>query len=425
MANFIIASAGAQVSAAEVARLVGKTCPLSEYAGQRVLAIIPDATRSAPVGMVFKAFYDQVAGAVRQLDIMVALGTHQPMSEQAICKRIEITQEERETTYRAVRFFNHEWDNPDALREIGMILKAQLNELTGGRFAMDIPVEINRKLYEYDRIVILGPVFPHEVVGFSGGNKYLFPGVSGPKLLNFFHWLAAVILNPKIIGHKWTVVRKVIDYAGGLVDLPKQCFCMVVQDGGLGGIFEGTPETAWDEAADLSRDLHVTYKEKPFRTVLSCAPPMYNELWVGGKCMYKLEPVLADDGELIIYAPHIKEVSVTHGQKIYSVGYHCRDYFLNQWERFKEEPWGVLAHSTHVYGQGTFIDGIEKPRARVTLATGLSSEQCRRLNLGYRDPKTVDVAAFANREDEGVLLVPKAGEELFQLKNPPAWARPD
>lgn len=425
MTDSVIAPQGAWVSAGEVDSLMASACPAGDYAGKRVLAILPDSTRTAPVGMVFQALHKQVAAAVAQLDIMIALGTHRPMSEPAICRRIEISHEERRGKYRAVRFYNHEWDNPAALREIGVISKAMLNDLTGGRFAMEIPVEINKRLYDYDRIVILGPVFPHEVVGFSGGNKYLFPGVSGPKLLHFFHWLAALISNPKIIGHKRTPVRKVIDYAASLVKLPKQCICMVVRDGGLGGIFAGTPESAWEKASDLSRQLHITYKEKPFHTILSCAPPMYEELWVGGKCMYKLEPVLADNGELIIYAPHIREVSATHGQKINSIGYHCRDYFLNQWDRFNNEPWGVLAHSTHVYGQGTFIGGIETPRARVTLATSISPQQCKQLNLGYRDPKSINITSYDNQEGQGVLLVPKAGEQLFQLKNPPYWARPD
>lgn len=421
----LIAPQGSSVSADEVGSLMASVCPANDYAGRRVLAILPDSTRTAPVGMVFQALHEQVAASVAQLDIMIALGTHPPMSESAICQRIGISQEERRSKYRAVRFYNHEWDNPAALREIGVISKAMLNDWTGGRLAMEIPVEINKRLYDYDQIILLGPVFPHEVVGFSGGNKYLFPGVSGPKLLHFFHWLAALISSPKIIGHKRTPVRKVIDYAGGLVKLPKQCFCMVVQDGGLRGIFAGAPESAWEKASDLSRQLHITYKEKPFHTILSCAPPMYEELWVGGKCMYKLEPVLADNGELIIYAPHIREVSATHGRKINSIGYHCRDYFLNQWNRFKNEPWGVLAHSTHVYGQGTFVGGIETPRARVTLATSISPSLCKQLNLGYRDPKSINRTSYDNRENQGILLVPKAGEQLFQLKNPPAWARPD
>ncbi len=79
---------------------------------------------------------------------------------------------------------------------------------------MDVPVEINRLVFDYDQIIIIGPVFPHEVVGFSGGNKYLFPGVGGPEILNFFHWLGAVVTNPMIIGNKWTPVRKVVDRAG-------------------------------------------------------------------------------------------------------------------------------------------------------------------------------------------------------------------
>jgi hypothetical protein len=150
---------------------------------------------------------------------------------------------------------------------------------------------------------------------------------------------------------------------------------------------------------------------------------MYDELWVAGKCMYKLEPVLADGGELIIYAPHLSEISVTHGELIEKIGYHCRDYFLNQWDRFKDYPWGVLAHSTHVHGIGTYENGVETPRAHVTLATRIPPETCKKINFGYRDPEEIRVNEYANREDEGVLLVPKAGEMLFHLKNRPPWAQ--
>jgi len=150
---------------------------------------------------------------------------------------------------------------------------------------------------------------------------------------------------------------------------------------------------------------------------------MYDELWVGGKCMYKLEPVLDDGGELIIYAPHIHEVSVTHGKLISQIGYHCRDYFLKQWDKFKDFPWGILAHSTHVYGQGTYENGVERPRAKVTLATGIDEATCRQINLGYRDWRTIRKEDFMDREDSGVLFVPKAGEQLYRLESPPAWAR--
>lgn len=417
------AAADSAVTAPQVAEVIAASCPLADYRGLRVLVIVPDHTRTAPVGLLFRTLHEQIGPATKALDVMIALGTHQPMSEAAICERLEITAEERAGQFRNVAFINHEWDNPDALKLIGTLPASEISELTGGLFAMDVPVNINRRLYDYDRIVIIGPVFPHEVVGFSGGNKYLFPGVAGPEILNFFHWLGAVVTNPMIIGNQWTPVRKVVDRAGAMVTLPKTCLAMVVRpDKSLAGLYAGTPESAWAAASDLSREIHITYKDHPFHTVLSCAPTMYDELWTGGKCMYKLEPVVADGGELIIYAPHITEISATHGRVIREVGYHCRDYFLKQWDRFKHQPWGVLAHSCHVFGIGTYANGIETPRVRVTLATGIPETICRQINLGYRDPRSIDPATFAHREHEGVLHVPKAGEMLFHLKQKPAWA---
>jgi len=392
-------------------------------AGKKVLLIIPDATRTAPVGLLFRAIHDLIGAEAKSLDVLIALGTHPPMSEEAICRRLEIAAEERYSTYRRVRFLNHAWNDPAALASLGTIPARDIGALSGGLFEMDVEVTINRAIFEYDQLVLVGPVFPHEVVGFSGGNKYLFPGIGGAALLNFFHWLAAVISNPRIIGNKWTPVRRVVDRAAALVPVPKLAFCMVVHEDRLVGLFAGTPEDAWSQAADLSDRLHIIYKKHPFNTVLSCAPPMYDEIWVGGKCMYKLEPVVADGGEMIIYAPHIREISRTHGACIKRIGYHTRDYFLGQWQRFKDEPWGILAHSTHVRGVGAYENGVEKPRIRVTLATQIPEDVCRATHLGYRDPASIHVADYRGREEEGVLYVPKAGEMLYRLKDPPTWAR--
>ena len=407
----------------DVSNLIEQIFPAKDYRGKRVVLIVPDGTRTAPIGLLFKALHAQIGLVTKAFDVLIALGTHPPMSDEAICERLEITATERSEKYGNVNVFNHEWDNPAALHEVGRIPEEDIAQLTSGLFAMPVEVKVNRRLFDYDQIIIVGPVFPHEVVGFSGGNKYLFPGVSGPEILNFFHWLGAVITNPMIIGNKWTPVRRVVDRAAGMVGVSKLCFCLVVDHGELAGIFAGTPEAAWTEASELSRRLHITYKDRPFRTILSCAPPMYDELWVAGKCMYKLEPVLADGGELIIYAPHLKEISVTHGRLIEEIGYHCRDYFLKQWDRFKDYPWGVLAHSTHVHGVGTYENGVETPRARVTLATRIPEELCRKINFGYRNPAEIRVQDFADREEEGVLMVLKAGEMLFQLREPAVWAR--
>lgn len=411
------------LSESDVRRIAENALAPLSLDGKRVLLIVPDATRTAPVDLMFRVLHERLGGVTRAFDVMIALGTHPPMSDDAINQRLGITAAERATRYANVRMLNHAWDDPDALALLGTIPASDISELSGGLFAMDVPVTINRAIFDYDRLIIVGPVFPHEVVGFSGGNKYLFPGISGAEILNFFHWLGAVIANPKIIGNKYTPVRAVVDRAAAMVPTPRTAFCMVVENKQLAGLFAGTPEEAWDQASDLSDRLHITYKPHPFHTVLSCAPPMYDDLWVGGKCMYKLEPVVADGGELIIYAPHITEISVTHGERIERIGYHVRDYFLAQWDRFQDEPWGILAHSTHVRGIGTYENGVEKPRVRVTLATGIPEAVCRAINLGYRDPTSIVPSDYADREDEGVLLVPSAGEMLYRLRDAPEWAQ--
>lgn len=189
-----------------------------------------------------------------------------------------------------------------------------------------------------------------------------------------------------------------------------------VEGKGLAGMFIGDHVSAWGAAADLSAQRHIIWVDKPFQKVLSCAPPMYDELWTAGKAMYKLEPALAEGGELTIYAPHLDTVSHVHGKYIYEIGYHVLPYFLQQWDKFKHIPLGVLAHSTHGRGDGWFENGIEYPRARVALATQLPPEDCARLALGYKNPAGIDFNEWQNREAEGVLYVPKAGEMLYRVK---------
>lgn len=383
--------------------------------GKRILLLVPDQTRSGPVGPVFKAIHAALDGRAKKLDVLVALGTHPPLSEAAINARLDLTPQERAAAYADVDVHNHAWDDPAALASVGTIPADVIDELSGGLFRMDVEVTVNRRLFDYDAVWILGPVFPHEVVGMSGGNKYLFPGVSGPAIIDFFHWLGAVITNVEIIGRKDTPVRRVLDRAAALLDVERRCFAMVVKGGGLAGLYTGSPEAAWSRAADLSARVHVRHHARAYHTVLSCAPAMYDDLWVGGKCMYKLEPVVADGGELVIYAPHITEVSPTHGRVIEEIGYHVRDYFRKQWDRFQHYPWGVVAHSTHVRGAGTWENGVETPRVNVTLATGIPPETCRRINLGYRDPTSIRLDDFRDREADGVLLVEKAGEILHRV----------
>jgi len=384
---------------------------------KRLLFIIPDNSRTSPIDVMFRVVYDQLSESAATLDFLIALGTHPPLSDADINRRVGITQEERSSKYPKARFFNHHWDDPDQLKYIGTIKSEKLEEISEGMMDGDVEVTINKMIFDYDHLIVIGPTFPHEVVGFSGGNKYFFPGISGAEILNMFHWLGALITNPLIIGTKYTPVRKIVDLAAAMIPIKKHCISLVVKGEDLSGLYIGSPEDAWEAASELSDKLHIVYMDKPYHTVLSRSPEMYDDLWTGGKCMYKLEPVVADGGDLIIYAPHIKEVSVVHGEIIEKIGYHVRDYFKSQYEKFPDIPWGIMAHSTHVKGIGTYIDGIEKPRVNVVLATGISPEICEKINLGYKDPATINIADYEDREDEGILYVPKAGEMLHRLKN--------
>jgi lactate racemase len=404
----------AQLDATVARGLAGVPCD-----GQRVLVLLPDATRTMPVPLFFRAITRHLLPRVRGLDFMVALGTHQPLSDTHLLAHAGLSRAEKDGAYADVGLDNHVWSDPAALVELGTLPAAEIEALSGGLWRKDVPVRLNRRILDYDHLLVCGPVFPHEVVGFSGGNKYFFPGIAGPDIIDFTHWLGGLLTTHAIIGVKDTPVRRLIDRAAAMIPRPRHALCSVVTHSGVAGVFSGTPEDAFSAAADLSAQEHVLYVERPFRQVLAVLPAMYDELWVGAKGMYKTEPVVMDGGEVIIYAPHLRELSRTHGAQIRRVGYHVRDYFLKQWERFRDAPGGVLGHCMRLRGGGTYDDGVEHPRITVTLATGIPEAECRAVNLGYRDPATIDPSSFAGRERDGILCVPRAGEILFRLRPSP------
>ncbi|MEM7119530.1 MAG: lactate racemase domain-containing protein [Chloroflexota bacterium] len=392
----------------------------NQFTNQRVLVLIPDHTRTIPLPFLFRELVTILADT-KQLDFMVALGTHPALSEASLNQLVGISAAERQTTYKHVGLLNHAWDNSETLTQIGTLPQDQIKAIAGDKWHFtlggDVPININRHIFAYDHILILGPTFPHEVAGFSGGAKYLFPGISGPEMINVSHWLGALVGVVDTIGVAMTPVRHMIHAAVEHVNVPTTLIgLVVVEKAEVAGVFIGDLQEAWQAAAELSSERHIIWVDKPFKRILSWAPPMYDELWTGGKAMYKLEPALAKGGELIIYAPHLKEVSFVHGKYIYEIGYHVLDYFLKQWDRFKHVPLGVTAHSTHVRGGGRFVDGVEYPNASVSLATKLSPEQCAELALGYVDPASINPSEWANREDAGILFVPKAGEMLYRVQ---------
>jgi nickel-dependent lactate racemase len=398
-------------------KAIGEFFAQNDYTGKRLLLIIPDNTRSGPIGDIFKGIYDCIGQKAKALDCLVALGTHQPLTEEQICTRLSITLQQRKRKYSSVKFFNHEWEKPQTFTSIGKISADEIEQLSGGLFREEVDVAINKLIFQYDEFFILGPVFPHEVVGFSGGHKYIFPGIAGDEIINFFHWLSAVITNPVINGNIWTPTRQVVEKAASFIKMPHKLFAIVTVENKLKGIFIGDCKEAWEKAAELSKVTNIAYKDKPYKTILGIAPKMYDDLWTAGKAMYKLEPIAADGCTLIIYAPHITEISYTHGKFIDKIGYHTRDYFLKRMDKFSDIPRAVIAHSTHVKGIGTYINGVEKPRINVVLATGISRQRCEKVNLKYMNPDDINIADYENKEDQGILVVHHAGETLYRLSD--------
>jgi lactate racemase len=383
---------------------------------KRLLIIIPDGTRTMPLPLLFELLGKELGGRAAACDFLIALGTH-PLMNDAQMSRL-LGQPVKDGVCGSSRIFNHRWDIPATFMEIGTIPAEEVAQISGGILSEAIVVRINRLIYDYDQVLICGPVFPHEVVGFSGGNKYLFPGISGKEMIDHTHWLGALLGSRNIIGTESTPVRAMIDRAAEFVRAPVACLALVVTHNGVSGMFFGTPMEAWQAAAGLSSEIHIEWTDRPYRRILSVMPEMYEDLWTAAKGMYKAEPAIEDGGEVIIYAPGLTQISYTHGAIIEKIGYHCRDYFLKQWERFKDVPHGVLAHSIHVRGEGTFdaASGWETSRIQVTLATGIPEEQCRRVNLGYMNPAKIKIGEWEGREDEGIKLIARAGETLQRVR---------
>lgn len=395
--------------------VAGATSQLS-IRGKRVLIIIPDGTRTMPMPLMFECLQAEIGLHAAACDYLVALGTHAHMDDSQLSRMFG--RAVANGICESAHIFNHRWDIPETFAEIGVIPTADVTRISGGVLSEAIRIQINRLLFDYDHVLICGPVFPHEVVGFSGGNKYLFPGVSTGEMIHQTHWLGALLGSYNIIGTGTTPIRELIDLAAAKVSVPVSCFALVLKGVEIAGMYFGSAKGAWKLAAEHSSDTHIQWVDRPFRRVLAVIPEMYPDLWTGAKGMYKSDPAIADGGEVILYAPHIKHASYIHGDFLAKVGYHCAEYFLKQPKRFADIPRGILAHSIHLYGQGSYdaATGTEKPRIRVTLATSIPEAQCRNLNLGYLDYRTIKLDDWKDRESEAIKLIPHAGEILYRLK---------
>lgn len=408
----VLGDAGTLLDPAAVAAFVTEQVAALDLTG-RVCVVVPDTTRSCPLPDLLAAVHRALAGRVDALTVLVALGTHPQIPADRLAAWVGAA------NLPGVRVVQHAWWDPATFVEVGVVPAAELSRLSGGLLAADVPVRVNRAVVDHDALLVVGPVFPHEVVGFSGGDKYFFPGISGPEVIDTSHWLGALITSAAIIGTPGvTPVRALVHTAAALLPCRRACVAVTVASGTSAvhavAVSE-PPESAWAAAAAVSARTHVRYLDRPVRRVLSIVSQRYDEMWTAAKGLYKLEPVVADGGEITLWAPHVRAVSHTFGADIERVGYHCRDWVLAHLDRFPDISRSVLAHCTHARGAGRYDPaGGEQCRYAVTLATGLDSATTDRLAVGWRDPRDLDPTDWA--ADPDALVVPDAGEVLYRLR---------
>ena len=385
--------------------------------GERVLAIIPDKTRDDNTDLLFPLVNEVLSErGVACLDVLVAQGTHPPMSEPQKLAKIGLRS-------FAGRLFDHRWDEGDELITLGELSANTVGELTGGLINDAVPVTINKLLAPgvYDTVLVFGATVPHEVAGFAGGAKYFFPGVAGPELTHTTHWLGALAQIENIIGNVETPTRRLIEAAADLIAARVISFNSVVSrdEGGelvTHALFAGDIREAFRRAAEVSSRVHIRYTGRKYRTVLALLDRHYDEMWVGGKASYKLGAIVEDGGELIIYAPHLTKLSETHGALIEKYGYAPLESVRDMLGASAElrENLCIAAHLAHVsYAGRTDEHGRVVPRYRITMATGLDEETCKRVNLGYTDYRRVDAAQMI--ADPETLVVKDAGRDLYKV----------
>src|SRR5690349_1877646 len=201
------------------------------FDGRSVCVLVPDHTRTCPLPLLMRAVHTALHGRVSRLTVVVALGTHAPMTDEALAAHLGYAPGHLAGTYPGMSVANHEWWDPETFVDLGTVPAARLGELSGGQLSVDVPVLLNRAVVEHDVALVVGPVLPHEVVGISGGNKYFFPGVAGQKIIDVSHWLGALITSAKIIGTTGiTPVRALIDDGDALIAADKLALCVVTAE---------------------------------------------------------------------------------------------------------------------------------------------------------------------------------------------------
>jgi nickel-dependent lactate racemase len=400
---------------------------LAQHKGnlRRVLLIHPDYSRNDFTHLVAPMLHELLLKrGLERLDTLNAAGTHRRMADDELRRKLGLGD--------VGTMHNHAFDDPAQLALAGQIPAEFVAEKTGGHLNEPMRVTVNRLLLDdYDAIVCLSGTIPHEALGYSGGTKVLFPGVSGPEVIALLHWAAVLIGIPRLIGALDNPARDVVNAGAELIfrklaGRPVLSLNMVYTEDEQHravprGLFAGWgPQgfaSALRQAAALSSNLHIVCLDAPLSVAVQRIPAMYDEVWTAGKGSYKLQVpgVLAPNAEIILHAPHIHAFhsNPVMDAAIRRIGYHGRDHVV----RFLADNPGfdrnVAAHVINVRGVGQLVDGQERFNFRVTLASAIPRDVCEGAGLGWRDPATLRKEDFTG---PGQLWIDEGGQWLYALR---------
>jgi len=392
---------------------------------EKVLVLFPDYTRIDFTKLIAPLILERYKDST--IDFLNAGGTHRPMADGEFEKKLAIKK-----TEPGISFINHEFTNPDNLLTIGSIQKKLVSEKTNGQLDADIAITVNSIIFsDYDLVIAMSGTVPHEAAGYSGGLKIFFPGISGPDVIDLFHWAAVLVGITDIIGTINNNARDIINTgARAIFDKMKVPVCSVNMvnteeeedvvpvglyiDTGYEGFLK-----AYRKAAEASSKVHVKYLNEPLSQVLQVMPENYDEIWLAGKGSYKLQKpgVMAEGGEIILYGPHIKcfHTNSRIEADLYSLGYHCKDRICSLLSEAADVSRNAASHLINMCGPG-MVDkstGKEKLYFKVTLATAIPEEKCRQIGLSYRDPATIKRSDFTG---PGKLWIEEGGKYLYDIK---------
>ena len=276
---------------------------------KKILVIPPDITRlhsnAGELTRILYELWDTANGTT--FDILPAIGTHAPMTEPQIA---EMYGDLSKATYHV-----HHWRT--GLYHFGEVPSEFIHEVSEGKLDYSIPVAVNRHLVEgdYELIISVGQVIPHEVIGIANGFKNVLIGAGGVEMINKSHFLGAVDGMERLMGRTDTSVRRVLNYAH--MHYLKQLgivYVMSVMDVDtnsnriMRGLYIGDDARTFETAAELSRNVNMTFLDEPLKkVVVHLDPREFRSTWLGNKAIYRTRMAMADDGELIIIAPGLRE----------------------------------------------------------------------------------------------------------------------